>query len=473
MTGSIPQAGELSAHILVVDDSKSIRFALQNQLEEAGFRVTTAMDGQEGLGKALEGRFDLVITDLDMPNMDGFELCTRLKTEFKTSQIPIIILSARDSDETIERGFRVGADAFLAKGDRIEDKIERIQDILNTRNFLTGSRILVADDSSSVRLFLKSGLSEEGFISEIVNNGREALERLDEFKPDLILTDLMMPEMDGGELLRAVKKSEEHKHIPVVIMSTVNDRPLMRRLMSEGAATYMTKPFTMNQIIITIEEIFSSRFKLLMEEQERLRMEQKLTLGAIASLVQALEARDSLTRGHSERVALIAQGIGGELGFTQDELDRLLLIGRLHDLGKIGVRDDVLLKEGPLNTDEFDHVKKHSNVVADILRPIESLHDILEVTLYHHERWDGRGYPDGLKGEDIPFLARIISVADVFEAVTSERPYRDSLPRRVAIEIIREERGCQLCPTCVDAFFRWYERTDGEIDLPERFRQGR
>ncbi len=472
MTGMIPKSEELSAHILVVDDSKSIRFALQNQLEEAGFRVTTAVDGQEGLGKALEGRFDLVITDLDMPNMDGFELCTRLKTEFKTSQIPIIILSARDSDEAIERGFRVGADAFLAKGDRIEDKIERIQDILNTRNFLTGSRILVADDSSSVRLFLKSGLSEEGFVSEIVTNGREALERLDEFKPDLILTDLMMPDMDGGDLLRAVKKSEVHKHIPVVIMSTMSDRPLMRRLMSEGAATYMAKPFTMNQIIITIEEIFSSRFKLLMEEQERLRMEQKLTLGAIASLVQALEARDSLTRGHSERVALIAQGIGEELGFTQDQLDRLLLIGRLHDLGKIGVRDDVLLKEGPLNTDEFDHVKKHSNVVADILRPIESLHDILEVTLYHHERWDGRGYPDGLKGEDIPFLARIISVADVFEAVTSERPYRDSLPRRVAIEIIREERGRQLCPTCVAAFFKWYERTDGEIDLPERFRQG-
>ena len=459
------------ARILVVDDSKSIRFALESQLREEGFDVTTAVDGEEGLAKAVEGEFDLVITDLDMPKMDGFELCTRLKSEFKTSHIPIIILSARDSDETIERGFRVGADAYLAKGDRIEDKVERIKDILRTKNFLTGSRILVADDSSSVRLFLQSGLNEAGFRTEVVTNGQEALDRIDEFKPDLILSDLMMPEVDGADLLRAVTRSEAHRAIPVIIMSTVSDRPLMRRLIRDGAATFMVKPFTMNQLVITIEELFSSRFRLLMEERERLLLEQRLTLGAIASLVQALEARDSLTRGHSERVARIAQGIGEALGFSQAELDRLLLIGQLHDLGKIGVRDDVLLKEGPLNSEEFEHVKGHSNVVADILRPIESLHDILEVTLYHHERWDGRGYPEGLEGEAIPFLARIIAVSDVYEAVTSERPYRDSLPRRVALEIIREERGRQLCPTCVDAFFRWYDKTGGEIDLPEEFQQ--
>jgi len=459
------------ARILVVDDSKSVRFALESQLREEGFEVTLASDGEEGLAKALDQDFDLVITDLDMPRMDGFELCTRLKAEFKTSHIPIIILSARDSDGNIERGFRVGADAYLAKGDRIEDKINRIKDILRTKNFLTGSRILIADDSLSVRLFLQAGLSREGFVIEVVENGRLALEKLDEFQPDLILTDLMMPEVDGGELLRAVTSSRKYAHIPVVVMSTVSDRPLMRRLMREGAATFMIKPFTMNQLVITIEELFSTRFRLLMEERERLLLEHRLTLAAIASLVQALEARDSLTRGHSERVARIAQGIGEELGFSKEELDRLLLIGQLHDLGKIGVRDAVLLKEGPLNRDEFEHVKGHSNVVADILRPIDSLHDILEVTLYHHERWDGTGYPEGLKGDEIPFLARIVSVADVYEAVTSERPHRDSLPREVALEIIHEERGKQLCPTCVDAFLRWYERTGGEYDLPEQFRQ--
>jgi response regulator RpfG family c-di-GMP phosphodiesterase len=471
MPEPVKPAEQAPPRILVVDDSKSVRYALDTQLREAGFEVVCAQDGEEGLACALEQSFDLVITDLDMPKMDGFELCTKLKAEYKTSHIPIIILSARESDKDIEHGFRVGADSFLAKGDRIEDKIERIRDILSARNFLTGSRVLVADDSASVQLFLQSGLQEAGFVTEVVKNGREALDRLDAFKPDLVLTDLMMPEMDGGQLLRAIKKSEKHAFLPVVVMSTVSDRPLMRRLIRDGAATFLVKPFTMDQAVIIIEELFSSRFQLLMEERERLRMEHELTLAAIASLVQALEARDSMTRGHSERVALIAQGLGEELGFNPDEQERLLLIGRLHDLGKIGVRDDVLLKEGPLNTDEFEHVKRHSNVVADILRPIESLHDILEVTLYHHERWDGTGYPDGLKGEEIPFLARIISVADVYEAVTSERPHRDSLPIQVALDIIREARGSQLCPTCVDAFFKWFERTGGEIDLPEEFRQ--
>lgn len=462
---------ETPAEILVVDDSASVRYALEKHLTAADFAVTMAVDGQDGLNKALEHDFDLVITDIDMPNMNGFELCSRLKGEAKTAHIPIIVLSTRDSDEHIEKGFRVGADAYLAKGGDIKENIERIKDILHAKNFLTGSRVLVVDDSSSVRLFLKAGLSEEGFVVETAENGREAMEMLPGFKPNLIISDLMMPEMDGGELCRAIKKSDVYKATPVIIMSTLSDKPVMRRIMREGAATFLVKPFTVTQLSIVIEEIFSSNFRLLMEEKERLQMEHQLTLAAIASLVQALEARDSMTRGHSERVALIARGIGEEMDFTPSQLERIELIGRLHDLGKIGVRDDVLLKKSRLDDVEFEHVKDHSNVVGDILRPIKSLHDVLEVTHSHHERWDGRGYPDGLKGEDIPLKARIIAVADVFEAITSERPYRDSMPKRVAVEIIREEHGKQLCPTCVDAFLKWFERTGGHVDLAEEFQQ--
>lgn len=459
-------------HILVVDDSKSVRFALQQNLAKAGFQVALAQDGQEGLQKAMNDDFDLIITDIDMPRMDGIELCRRLKKEYKTSRVPIVALSTRDSDKQVEEGFRVGVDAYLSKAGDMEENVERIKDILQTGFFLTGSRILVVDDSSSVRLFLQSELEGEGFVVKTAENGREALELVPEFQPDLILSDLMMPVMDGSELCHELKQDDEFRSVPIIIMSSVGDKPLMRRLMRQGATTFLVKPFSVNQLSIVIEEIFSSNFRLLLEEKERLQMEHNLTLSAIASLVQALEARDSLTRGHSERVALIAQGIGEELGFTSAQLDRLLLIGRLHDLGKIGVRDDVLLKESALNDTEFEHVKAHSSMVADILRPIKSLHDILEVALSHHERWDGKGYPDGLKGEDIPFQARIISVADVYEAVTSQRPYRDSMPKKVAVDIIQEERGRQLCPVCVDAFMRWFERSGGDIDLPDEFQQG-
>jgi len=462
-----PRKADSPPQVLVVDDSNSVRYAMQKNLTEAGMEITLASDGQEGLTKAMDNDFDLIITDVDMPRMDGFELCKRLKGEFKTSHIPIIILSTRDSDKHVEEGFRVGADAYLAKGGDIQENIERIKDILSAKHFLTGSKVLVVDDSSSVRLFLQSGLIKEGFNVETAENGKVALDMLPDFKPDLIISDLMMPEMDGAELCRAVKKSEEFATIPIIIISTLGDKPLMRRLMREGAATFLVKPFTVTQLSIVIEELFSSNFRLLLEEKEWLIKEHNLTLAAIASLVQALEARDSLTRGHSEKVALIAVAIGEELGFKTSELDRLKLVGQLHDLGKIGVRDDVLLKKDRLDNDEYEHVKNHSNVVADILRPIKSLNDILEVATSHHERWDGKGYPDGLKGEDIPLQARIVAVADIYEAVTSERPYRDSMPTPVAISIIEEERGKQLCPTCVDAFMKWFERTGGEVELPD------
>lgn len=244
------------ARILVVDDSKSVRFALQTNLVEAGFDVVLGVDGEDGLNRALNEDFDLIVTDIDMPKMDGIELCSRLKAEFKTSHIPIIVLSTRDSDKQIEDGFRVGADAYLSKAGDMQENIGRIKDVLQARSFLTGSRILVADDSSSIRLFLKAELSKEGFIVETVADGKQALDRVPDFKPDLIISDLMMPEMDGSDLCRALKKDERFSRIPIIIMSTLSDKPLMRRLMREGAATFLVKPFSVAQLSIVIEEIF-------------------------------------------------------------------------------------------------------------------------------------------------------------------------------------------------------------------------
>ena len=261
--------------ILVVDDSTSVRYAMQKSLTEAGMIVTLASDGEEGLARAMNSNFDLIITDIDMPKMDGFELCTRLKEEFKTSHIPIIVLSTHDSDEHVEEGFRVGVDAYLSKSGNIEENIERIKDILTAKNFLTGSKILVVDDSSSVCLFLEKELREEGFIVQTAENGKAAFDMLPLFKPDLILSDLMMPEMDGGELCRTIKKSVEFCTIPIVIMSSLADKALMRRLMREGVATYLIKPFSVTQLSIVIEEIFSSNFRLLLEEKERLTMEDR------------------------------------------------------------------------------------------------------------------------------------------------------------------------------------------------------
>jgi HD-GYP domain-containing protein (c-di-GMP phosphodiesterase class II) len=208
-------------------------------------------------------------------------------------------------------------------------------------------------------------------------------------------------------------------------------------------------------LVVTIEKLLSDHFQRMLEERERLVLEQKLTVGSIASLINALEARDKYTSGHSESVTRISIAIGRELGFSDMELNRLQIAASLHDLGKIGVRDNVLLKPGKLTQDEFEHIQTHTIVVQDILKPLPGMDDVLVAASSHHERWDGTGYPNGLKGEDIPLVGRIIAVADVFDALISDRPYRDGMPMEEALQIISEGIGSHFCPTVGAAFFRY------------------
>jgi len=191
------------------------------------------------------------------------------------------------------------------------------------------------------------------------------------------------------------------------------------------------------------------------------------TISALVLMARAAEARTPQTEGHSERVALAARGIGRELGLPDAECDRLLVIGRLHNIGIVGTRDSVLLKTAALTPDEYAHVQHHTILGAKILAPIRELADVAEVCLNHHERWDGSGYPNSIQGESIPFYARIVAVADVFSALASSRPHRDSLPRPVAADMIEEERGTKHCPRSVDGFLKWFARTGGITDLPE------
>jgi HD-GYP domain-containing protein (c-di-GMP phosphodiesterase class II) len=189
------------------------------------------------------------------------------------------------------------------------------------------------------------------------------------------------------------------------------------------------------------------------------------TQACLIEIARAAEARTESTAFHSEKVARVAHGIAKALDKPKNIVERLLLTGRLHNIGLVGTLDSVLLKTGKLTPQEFRHIQEHTRLGATLLTPLPELADVAEVCLTHHERWDGSGYPNGLAGEDIPRLARLISVADSYCAMISERPHRDSLPRPVAAEIITEERGKLLCPECVDGFLTWYKKTDGRIDL--------
>ena len=440
--------------ILIVDDSTMIRNALKRELVALGFEAIATDDGHQALALAAQDHFDLIITDIEMPRMDGFELCEQLKHNPATQAIPVVVLSSHDSDEAIERGFKAGAAAFITKTNARQELRARIEEVLNRALFLRERLVLVVDDSKLVLSIARKGLAQAGFKVATADNGARALEFLKKNRPDLILCDLHMPEMDGAQLCSALRAHSDWAAIPFVLMSTAGERGVIRRMLERGACGYIEKPFNVEQLVIMAEKLLSDHFQLLLKEKERLDTERSLMIASITSLVQALEARDVYTRGHSEMVADLSVAMATEMGFSDEELQTMRMAARLHDLGKIGVRDDVLFKPDRLTEAEFSLIQRHPVIGAEILGPIPSLAPIIPGVLYHHERMGGQGYPEGLKGGRIPLPARIIAVADTYDSITSERPYQARTGKDKALQIIEDLGGVQLCPDCVAAFMR-------------------
>jgi len=443
--------------VLIVDDSAVIRNVLSKQLETAGMDVFQAQDGQQGLDIALAANFDLIISDVEMPNMDGYCFCREIKKNPQTRGIPVIILSSRDSDKDIDNGFQVGASAYVSKTRAQKDLEGTIARVLEAHTFHKNSLILIVDDSPTVRKMVQKGLEETGFQVVSAENGKAALDVLKICRPDLILSDIDMPVMNGVDLCKNVQAMGDLAAIPFVIMSANNDRAMMRRSLEWGAAAYMVKPFNLEQLVITVEKLLSDNFLLMLKDRQRLEAEQKSLLAGITSLITALEARDHYTRGHSEEVAKLVAKMADYMNIDQEERETLVLAVRLHDIGKIGVPDGILLKPGRLTDKEFALIKEHPDTGVRILGSISSMKRILPVIQHHHERLDGKGYPNGLTGSQIPLWARMTAVADTYHALTSDRPYRNGMSQEKALIIINDIRGTQLCPDCVDVFLKILE----------------
>jgi response regulator RpfG family c-di-GMP phosphodiesterase len=326
--------------------------------------------------------------------------------------------------------------------------------VLGAESFQRNKSILVVDDSRSLRQFVVQGLAEAGYTVFEADDGKSALAFLSTSKVDLVVTDIQMPELDGVALYDAVRSTPKLCSAPFIFMSVKRDAETMRYLKKRGIVGYLTKPFEIEQLLILVEKLFDHHYNLLIKEKENFEKERKLVLGAIISLVQALDARDGYTHSHSEAVGKLVVKMGRVMKLPDHEIDRIGIAGRLHDIGKIGIPDTILLKPGPLTEEEFAQIKRHPSIGARILRPIPNLKDIVPIIEAHHERYDGKGYPFGLVGEEIPLWSRMITVADTYHSLTSTRPYRRAFRHAKALEILRAERGAQLCPFCVDTFFK-------------------
>jgi len=438
--------------ILIVDDSAVVRKSLTKLLEEAGAAVTAAEDGEQGLEKALAEAFDLIITDVEMPKLGGYALCLKLKNNPATRSTPVIILSTQDSDEAIERGFQAGATAYISKSEAMAQLKKTIEKVLDKSTFKQERTVLVVDDSKTIRFLVEKGLSEAGFHVLTATNGKEGLDMVKIRTPDLILSDINMPEMNGVDFCKQVKSDPEWAKVPFVVMSSHSERSLLRGMIEQGATTYIVKPFNLDQLVVTIENLLSDHFLQLLEEKERLDDERKMMLESVISIVTALEARHEYARGHSEAVGRIVTGMAKAMKLPAEDIEMLKIAAKIHNLGYVAVPDKILLKPGKLTEEEYGIMKQHTVVGAHILESNPALKDIMPALRNHHERYDGSGYPDGLKKEEIHLWARMIAVADTYKAVTSVRPYRSGQAKEKALELIADLRGNRLCPKCVDVF---------------------
>lgn len=336
--------------------------------------------------------------------------------------------------------------------------------------------ILVVDDDT-INLKIADKMLGESYKVKGVKSGQEALEYLKESIPNLILLDLHMPEMDGFEVIRRLKGNDEWRNIPVVFLTADNDREIEVRGFGEGALDFITKPFIadiMLQRIKRILELDHLQKNLQMEvkkqtktAEERREKVERLSLQVMLTLANTIDAKDSYTNGHSERVAEYAKEIAKRLGKSEQEQQDIYYAGLLHDIGKIGIPDTIINKTSSLTDEEYAIIKSHPLIGSDILKKMDEIPGLSVGAHWHHELYNGGGYPDGLKGEEIPEMARIIGVADAYDAMTSKRSYRDVLPQDVVREEIVKGKGIQFDPKFADIMLQMIDE-DRNYEMKEK-----
>ena len=305
-------------------------------------------------------------------------------------------------------------------------------------------RVLIVDDNPSVAALLSHAMTAEGCLVEVAGDGLEALTRIAASRPDLILLDLNLPYVTGDELCRRLKNDPETNLIPIVMVTGQGDADSRVDAWEYGADDFLTKPLRVREVTARCRSLL--RIKRLIEERDSAE-------SVVFALARAVEAKSLFTHGHSERVTDYALALAEAAGVDRLQREILRKGALLHDIGKISIPDAVLDKPGRLTPEEFEIVKAHPAQGVHIVEPLHSLRETLPLIHWHHERLDGTGYPDGLRDEQIPLLVRILSVADVYDALSSSRPYRQPIPHALSLEMLRANAlGGGLDPDLVAIF---------------------
>lgn len=337
--------------------------------------------------------------------------------------------------------------------------------------------VLIADDDERVRTSLSEILLAKRYKVVIARDGRETLEKVESESPDVILLDIGMPEINGIEVIKDLKKDDEKKLIPIVVVSGQDDVGLRIQALKLGADDFLIKPPHFAELIARVQTLtkvkayndYMTNYQKTLEKEVRNRTEQlniareelkNASLETVYRLSRAAEYKDEDTAVHIQRMSNYVATIAENIGLNKDKKEALLYSSPMHDIGKIGIPDRILLKPGKLNNKEWEIMKRHTLFGENILKGSKSSFIKLgrTIALTHHEKWDGSGYPNGLKRDEIPIEGRIAALADVFDALTSKRPYKEAFTNEKAYSILKENRGSHFDPELVDVFFDLEEK---------------
>ena len=417
----------------------------------------------------------LVILDKELLSITG--LLPKLSENAVASDARLFLVG---SDEDLELASGIISREVIAAKFEKPLNIRSISDALNRELLGTAVddavRILVIDDDSTMLHFIENLLSP-AYSIYLANSGESALSFLKNNRADLILLDVRMPNMDGFETITHIRKLKNLESTPVVFLTANDDLEAEAKCLSAGGADFIRKPFLPEVLQLRVRNIIELeklRKSLSSEVDKKTRQvtEQKkqieeLVVEIVQTLSGAIDAKDRYTNGHSLRVAHYSMEIARRYGYSVEEQQSVFIAGLLHDVGKIGISDAILNKPDKLTDEEYAIIMTHPTIGAEILKNVKSIPNFAIGAHWHHERYDGKGYPDGLKGNEIPEIARIIGVADAYDTMASTRSYRSYLPQdRIKKEII-EGRGKQFSPEFADIMLQMIEE-DTEYDMHEK-----
>lgn len=502
--------------VLIVDDEEGILDVAEGYFQKKGYQVYTAPNGVEALEVLERVNIECLFTDINMPMMDGLELAEKVRQIEST--LPVVVMTGFPSLENSIQTLKNGVVDYLIKPVNLEQMELTLKRILRERELFVENLILKEEMERQERLKqlnvelldrieevntlnrimedFSNTDSSYGIFNKVVDLG------VDELKADKVFFHIysdqdrslvQVASNDCGiedEQTRVLYGSDlselanefildilDGEHNPCLISEPrKNDRiddvvhslmvvPLKIRDKTFGIAS----AFSFNEKLFDEKDIYYMSFitQKAASAIENIALYENIydnLFSTLYAFVTALEVRDLYTRKHSTRVAKYADMIAAEMGCTEEEMDIINFAGSLHDIGKIGIRDDILLKPGRLTDEEYEKIKEHPDIGADIISKLGLWDREMEIIRHHHERYDGTGYPDGLKGENIPKLSRILCVADSFDAMASDRAYRKKMEKREVIKIIRENSGTQFDPKVVNAFLNVANQ-----DLPDDF----